>query len=208
MVDILLDGFKKFRQKAYEGHDPIMAKLVKDGQDPDFFIISCIDSRANPGTIFNPPLGTFFAHKAMGAIVRPYHKGTALAAALQFALHYNGVKTLIVMGHTQCGAIDALIKGIADSEISSFLDVAKKGLNKAIKVCPKDEDSHLLHRTTEEQIVLESIENLKAYPSVAEALKQNKIEIKGWLFDLEEGQIYQHNRASNKFEILSLGEAT
>lgn len=206
MPNILLDGFKRFRKKAYEGHDPLMEKLVKDGQNPDFFIISCIDSRANPGTIFNPPPGTFFAHKAMGAIVRPYHKGTALAAALQFALLYNGVKTLIVMGHTQCAAIDGLISGIADSEISSFLDVAQKGLNNAIKICPEDKDSHLLHRNAEEQIVLESIENLKRYPSVEKSLKENKVEIKGWLFDLEEGQIYQHNSASNAFEILTVEE--
>lgn len=206
MGDILLDGFKTFRQKAYEGHDPIMEKLVKEGQNPDYFIISCIDSRANPGTIFSPPPGTFFAHKAMGAIVRPYNKGTALAAALQFALHYNKVKTLIVMGHTQCGAIDALIKGITDSEISSFLDVAKKGLNKAIQICPHDDDSLHLHRTAEEQIVLESIENLKNYPSVSEAIKKGDVEIKGWLFDLEEGQIYQHDNNTNTFKILSIGD--
>lgn len=207
MPEVLLKGFQEFRKKAYEGHDPIMKKLVENGQNPDYFIISCIDSRANPGSIFNPPPGTFFAHKAMGAIVRPYQKGTALAAALQFAFHHNKVKTLIVMGHTGCGAIDALIKGIPDSEISSFLDVAQKGLHNAIKLCPEDDDSHHLHRVAEEQIVLESIENLKKYPSVAEAIKENRVDIRGWLFDMEEGQIYQHNSQSNQFEILSSEEA-
>ncbi|MGB1076980.1 MAG: carbonic anhydrase [Bdellovibrionales bacterium] len=201
MTHKLLNGFKEFRKTAYEGDTPIMPQLVKDGQKPDYFIISCIDSRANPGKIFNAEPGTFFAHKAMGAIVRPYQKGTALAAALHFALNYNEVKTLIVMGHTQCGAINALINGLEDQEITSFLDVAKHGVKKAqqkSQQCDTD-----LHRLAEEQIVLESLENLKNYPSVKDALAQNKVEIKGWIFDMAEGAICEHNPETEQFETLT-----
>ncbi len=201
MTDNLLKGFKEFRKTAYEGDEPLMPKLVKDGQKPDYFIISCIDSRANPGKIFNAQPGTFFAHKAMGAIVRPYKQGTALSAALHFALNYNEVKTIIVMGHTQCGAINALINGLEDQEITSFLDVAKHGVDKAqqtSKQCDTD-----LHRLAEEQIVLESVENLKDYPSVKTALGENTVEIKSWIFDMMEGVICEHNPETNKFEELN-----
>ena len=198
MTDKLLRGFQEFRETAYDGETPIMPQLVKDGQKPDYFIISCIDSRANPGTIFKPEPGTFFAHKAMGAIVRPYKKGTALAAALHFALNYNNVKTLIVMGHTQCGAINALINGLEDDEITSFLDVAQHGVDKAqeqSKTCETD-----LHRLAEEQIVKESVENLKAYPSVKEALDKGSVDIKAWIFDMKHGHICEHNPDTNIFE--------
>ncbi|MCB9991518.1 MAG: hypothetical protein H6867_09080 [Rhodospirillales bacterium] len=199
----LLDNFEAFRRETYEGNGALMPKLVEQGQDPDYFIISCIDSRSNPGTIFRAPPGTFFAHKAMGAIVRPYQKGRALSAALQFAIKYNNVSKIIVLGHTQCGAIQALVESIDDEEISSFIDVAKGGFEKA-KACCADETQHDdLFRHTEEQIILQSTENLKTYPAVKEALAAGKLKIMSWLFNMEEGAIYNHDETIDDFVKIS-----
>ncbi|MCD8497830.1 MAG: hypothetical protein LRZ85_06980 [Alphaproteobacteria bacterium] len=197
MTHKLIEGFRKFHTEAY-GEADLMARLVREGQNPDFFIISCIDSRSNPGTIFKPEPGTFFAHKAMGAIVRPYKQGTALAAALQFALDYNGVKEIIILGHTGCGAVRALVEKLDDEEISSFVDVAQKALHTAEDccngVCTHDE----LLRHTEEQIVLLSAENLKGYPSVARALKEGRASVRPWLFDMANGNLLEHD--GNEFK--------
>lgn len=192
MTHTLIDGFRKFRAELY-GKGALMPKLVREGQKPEFFIISCIDSRSNPGTIFRPEPGTFFAHKAMGAIVRPYKQGTALAAALQFALIHNEVKEIIILGHTGCGAVRALVEKLDDPEISSFVDVAQTALDKARTccgdTCPHDE----LLRLSEEQIVLQSMENLKGYPSVRQALRENRVLIRPWLFDMESGNLLEHD---------------
>lgn len=196
----LLKGFDRFHNRVYRDQPELMAQLLEEGQDPDYFIISCIDSRANPGTIFDPKPGTFFAHKAMGAIVRPYQQGTALAAALQFALHYQNVKKIIVMGHTHCGAVNALINNIDDDEIASFINVAKEGVTHAREICTHGETDLELHRVAEQQIVLESIQNLKKYPSVAKASAEREIEIKGWLFDMEAGAILEYNDQTDTFE--------
>lgn len=198
MSNLLLKGFKMFRKENYEGAS-LMKRLVKDGQSPDYFIISCIDSRSNPGTIFRPEPGTFFAHKAMGAIVRPYKKGTALAAALQFALVHNKVKEIIVLGHTGCGAIKAMVEKIDDEEISSFINVAQTGLEKAQERCG-DHCTHAeLLRHSEEEIVLLSAENLKSYPSVANALAESRVVIKPWLFDMESGELLQYSQDFKEF---------
>lgn len=189
MTQNLIKGFEQFRSAHYEGENPLMPYLVKDGQNPDYFIISCIDSRANPGTIFSPDPGTFFAHKAMGAIVRPYKKGTALSAALQFALDYNNVSKIIVCGHTGCGAVNALINNLDDPEISEFIEVARHC------VC----DSQ---RASEEKIVLESVKNLKGYPAVKRALDEGRAVIKPWLFEMETGHLLEYSPASEIFEKL------
>ncbi len=200
MAHSLLTGFQKFRAAHYECDGGLMPELVEKGQSPDYFVISCIDSRSDPGTIFQPEPGTFFAHKAMGAIVRPYKKGTALAAALQFALEHNNTKEIIVLGHTGCGAIKALVEKIDDEEISSFVDVAKSGLEKAKRNCDAISCSHdELLRHTEEQIVLESVKNLETYPSVQKALKNKKILIKAWLFDMLSGQLLEFSTNENNF---------
>lgn len=198
--DDLLNGFYEFHDEHYGDDESLMPRLVEEGQDPDYFIISCIDSRSNPGTIFKAPPGTFFAHKAMGAIVRPYHKGTALAAALQFAINYNNVKKIIVLGHTGCGAIRALVEQIEDEEIAGFIAVAKKGLEKAKEchACPDHHDADLF-RHAEEQITLLSTENLKTYPSVQKALDEGRIEIATWLFDMEEGAILGYDENAGDF---------
>lgn len=198
MTNSLLKGFKLFRKENYEG-DALMKRLVKDGQAPEYFIISCIDSRSNPGTIFRPEPGTFFAHKAMGAIVRPYKKGTALAAALQFALMHNKVREIIILGHTGCGAIKAMVEKIDDEEISSFVNVAQEGLVKAQARCGNACTHDELLRHSEEEIVLLSAENLKTYPSVATALEESRVNIRPWLFDMESGELLQYNQDFKEF---------
>lgn len=197
--DDLLEGFAAFRRAHYNEDGGLMPQLVADGQDPDYFVISCIDSRSNPGTIFSSPPGTFFAHKAMGAIVRPYQKGTALAAALQFAINYNNVTKVIVLGHTGCGAVKALVEKIEDDEISSFVTVAQEGLKHAEECCADQSKHDDLFRHAEEQIVLLSTENLKTYPSVKAALDDGKIEVVSWLFNMEEGAIYSFDQSEQRF---------
>ena len=199
MTNALLEGFRKFREKEYDGHKASMPRLVEEGQSPKYFIISCIDSRSNPGTIFRPAPGTFFAHKAMGAIVRPYKQGTALAAGLQFALDYNKVSKIIVLGHTGCGAIQALISNLQDPEITSFLEVAQSGLEIARHKCGVTCQPHELQRHTEEEIVIQSVNNLKGYPSVARALADGRVTIKPWMFDMESGNLFEYNETDKKF---------
>jgi len=195
MPEDLLNGFRKFRLNNYENNNT-MPELIEQGQDPEYMIVSCIDSRSNPATIFRTKPGALFTFKAMGAIVRPYKKGTALSATLQFALNYNNVTKVIILGHTSCGAINALINNIEDPEIASFLSVAKEAAELAQG---KSEGEHDLHRRTEEQIVLQSRENLKSYPSVANALAENRIQIIPWLFDMEQGDIFEYDDEQDKF---------
>lgn len=208
MTDELIKGLLSFKRYHYDSDGGMMSDLVVEGQDPRYFIISCIDSRCNPGTIFRAKPGTFFAHKAMGAIVRPYKQGTALAAALQFAINYNNVEKIIVLGHTKCGAVKALVENVDDPEISSFITVAQHGLERAKEIHGKACSHDDLHRHAEEQIVLESTENLKEYPSVAQALKEGKIEVKSWIFDLEHGDLLEHDQQSNQFKLISNIEKT
>ena len=200
MPSLLIDGFKKCLKEHYESQNPLMPQLTRDGQDPNYFMISCIDSRSNAGTVFQAPPGTFFSHKAMGAIVRPYKQGTALAAALQFALNYNNVKTIIILGHTGCGAVKALIEDMNDPEISSFVQVAKSGLDKAKHDHSCDKP---LQRKAEEYIVRLSRENIETYPSVRKALDENRLTIKAWIFDMENGALLEESDDTKKFNVIA-----
>ncbi|MBX2834853.1 MAG: hypothetical protein KTR28_07765 [Micavibrio sp.] len=203
MIDELIAGFEDFKRYSYDAKDGVMQQLIEEGQSPRYFIISCIDSRANPGTIFRPAPGAFFAHKAMGAIVRPYKQGTALSAALRFALDYNKVQKIIVLGHTECGAIKALADNIDDDEISSFIEVAQNALIRA-KACT-DCAEELLDRTVEETVI-ESAQNLMTYPAVNRAVTEGRAEIVRWVVDMKAGDVLEYRDKTKKFEVITTHE--
>ncbi len=204
MTDDLIKGAQEFKHHYYESDNDLMASLVRTGQHPKYFIISCIDSRSNLGTIFRAPPGTFFSYKAMGAIVHPHQKGTGLGAALQFAINYSKIETIIVLGHTRCGAIKALAEDIDDPEISNFINVAKQVLAKAQAYC---QGSDKLLDRAEQEAILESAENLKSYPCVAKALSEKTLSIKSWQFDIRIGDLLEYNPSTNNFEVVTLDTA-
>lgn len=208
MTDRLLAGFQnRFRPKAYEGKKPVMPELVSYGQTPEYFIVSCADSRCDPGTIFDAQPGVFFGFKSIGAIVRPYKTGTALAASLQFAINALKVKKLLVIGHTHCGAIKALHDGTDDPEISSFIDVAHEAMDEARKVQNTDDaidnDQESLLRLAEKQVLLASAKNLMTYPSVKNAVEAGNLQIESWMFDMEDGNILRFDPETSQFITVS-----
>lgn len=204
MTNRLIKGFiERFRPKSYEGEKALMPDLVSDGQKPEYFIISCADSRSDPGVIFDAQSGEFFGFKAIGAIVRPYKTGTALAASLQYAITSLKISKIVLLGHTHCGAIKALHDDIEDPEIASFIDVAHSAMDKARAIAektPKIESEEDLLRLAEQQVVLDSAENLLTYPSVKKAVDAGKLKIESWVFEMGSGNILSYDAATSTFK--------
>lgn len=206
MTDKLLEGFeKRFLPKAYGDKGALMPGLVEYGQQPDYMIISCADLRSDPGIIFDADPGIFFGFKAVGAIVRPYKPGTALAASLQFALQYLKIPNLLLVGHTHCGAVKALHDNIEDTELSGFMDVMHDAMDKARTIaCPRDGgqehcDEETLLREAERQVLNLSAENLLSYPAVKNAIDENRLTIERLIFDMSAGTILRYNEKSGDY---------
>jgi carbonic anhydrase len=205
MPDQLIAGFRRFQQEHYAGEDGIMQKLARNGQKPNCMIISCADSRADPAIIFDADPGKFFGFKSIGAIVRPYSQGTALSATLAYAIGALKTDKLVLLGHTKCGAVKAMIEGIEDPDISSFVDVAQLAKQRAeisrdfaTAACAGFD----MQSTLEQELLHVSEENLRGYPAVQQALAENRLTIKKWLFDLEKGDLKEFNPNTGRFETL------
>lgn len=206
MTDKLLEGFeKRFLPKAYGDKGALMPELVAYGQQPDYMIISCADSRSDPGIIFDANPGIFFGFKAVGAIVRPYKPGTALAASLQYALQYLKIPNLVLVGHTHCGAVKALHDNIEDIELSGFMDVMHDAMDKARQIaCPDGNgqefcDEETLLREAERQVLNLSAENLLGYPAVKKAVEEKRVTIERLIFDMSEGSILRYDHQSGDY---------
>ncbi len=184
----------------------LLRKLAADGQNPKYFIISCMDSRSSPSTLMKIPLGSAFGHRPMGAIVRDpdtKNRPTEMLAKLKYAIEYSGIEHIIVMGHTHCGAINALVHGLEDEDIRPWLSVAKAAFDRAKGHGHEGEE---LLRETERQAVIESIKNLMKYPIVANAVREGRLHVHGWVLDMGHGEILDLDKISGKFSPINIDD--
>ena len=196
----LLDGFKKFRKKYYEDSN-LMEELVKNGANPDFFIVHCIDPRSGANKLFHASPGVLFGDRVMAALVPPYEEGSDFAASLSYAVEHKKVKHIIILGHTHCGGIEALVKGVQDKEIKGWMGKAQHAFDRA-KAKVKGGDTHALCAETERQAVILGLKNLMSYPAVKKAFIKGDITLNGWLFDMEHGDILSYDAGKDTFESL------
>lgn len=193
----ILQGYQKFREKYVHGDNTIMETLSDHGQKPEIMVIACCDSRVDPALILQCDPGDLFVVRNVANIVPPYekdenHHGTS--AALEFGICYLEVKHLILLGHSQCGGIQALLNKVnlqQNDFISHWVDL--------IKI----DNSH--HHDTDECAKLalsQSYQNCLTFPWIVKKIAENKLIIHQWYFDIKEGQIFTFNE--NKKEFINL----
>ena len=200
----LVEGFNRFRERYYKDGNGLMDKLAKDGARADFFIVNCIDPRNGADLVFDAEPGQQFIHSRMGAIVPPYdpNKQPELNASLSYACDTMKVKHLIIVGHTQCGGVAALVSGTPDRYIEAWVKTAQEAERIAAKKVGTA-DSSALHRETERQVVIMSYNNILEYPMVKKAMQEGRLTVSGWLFDMEKGTLNEYQPETGTFKQLS-----
>lgn len=191
----LLHGYKKFRKKYASGDKSVMKQLAYHGQKPEMMIIACCDSRVDPALILQCEPGDLFIVRSIANIVPPRecdegHHGTS--AALEFGVCYLNVKHLIILGHSHCGGIEALIN--ADKlKQNDFITNWMSLIDIDIDWSTKDLD------TLSQQALHCSYNNCLTFPWIKERLDQNKLAIHLWFFDIEEGEIFAYSFEKKKY---------
>ena len=104
----LIDKYYVWKGDTFSKNKDSFEKLAKEGQSPQYMIISCVDSRVDPNSIFNSKAGELFVHRNIANLVPRYdnlaeHSGTI--AAIEFGVCALNIKNIIVMGHSGCGGI-------------------------------------------------------------------------------------------------------
>src|SRR3990167_10278261 len=108
----ILLGYFEFRKEYATGNQSIMHHLAAQGQKPEIMVIACCDSRVDPSLILQCDPGDLFVVRNVANIIPPYEKDEAhhgTSAALEFGVCLLQVNHLILLGHSQCGGIQALL---------------------------------------------------------------------------------------------------
>ena len=127
--------------------------LAENGQRPDAVIITCSDSRVPPEHIFSRGLGELFVIRTAGNVVGDFERGTA-----EYAVMHLGVRLIVVMGHTRCGAVDA---AMADAEHGGAHPAALGALVEEVRrgVCDCGGDTRNALRANVENSVVRVLES-------------------------------------------------
>jgi carbonic anhydrase len=186
----LLEGYRLFRQK-YTGDNSIMKNLSTQGQNPQFMLVSCCDSRVDPALILQCDPGDLFVVRNIANIVPPYEKDEALhgtSAALEFGIRRLNVRDLILLGHSQCAGIRALLQNGSLQQndfITKWVSSIKISENELNDL--KDPDEYAKLGLTR------SYENCLTFPWIKEKVDKQELTIHRWFFDIQMGQIFTYS---------------
>src|SRR3954464_15796837 len=108
----LIRGIIEFRKTKLQIYREKFAVLAT-GQSPDTLFIACSDSRVVPNLFASTDPGDLFVVRNIGNLVSPRsdEHGHSTAAAIEYAINNLGVKNVVICGHSECGAMQALMNG-------------------------------------------------------------------------------------------------
>jgi carbonic anhydrase len=159
-------------------------------------VIACADSRVDPATIFAARPGEFFVVRNVAALVPPQEEGGGYhgtSAAIEFAVTALKVRTILVMGHGQCGGIAACLSAAIDRPVGRFiapwvslLDSCRDELLSRKPGLP-DVDRQ---RALEHMGVQQSLDNLLTFSFVAQAVEAGQLELHGAWFSIADAELH------------------
>jgi len=204
----LIDGFLHFKHHIFPREQHLFRQLGAR-QNPQALFITCADSRIVPTLITQSRPGDLFVCRTIGNQI-PLH-GTpgdgGVGSAVEYALEALDVRDIIVCGHSDCGAMKAVLypeKTAALPTTKAWLKQAEAARATVIGNYPDAADDVLLHVLTEENI-LAQIRNLTMHPSVAARLARGQLDLHGWFYYIHSGEITSYDKDRKRFRPLVTG---
>ena len=201
----LVNGVHKFQTEVFDSHKELFTQLSK-GQHPQTLVITCSDSRIDPGLILQTEPGDIFVLRNAGNIVPPYGASNGgEVATIEYAVKVLGVQDIIVCGHSHCGAMAALNK----PESLQSLPSVKTWLQHADSTrCIIEENyrhkegEDLLNITIQENVLVQ-LENLRTHPSVSAKLSAGKLHLRGWVYKIATGEVFGYDPQEEQFKAIA-----
>ena len=155
--------------------------LAIDGQQPLAAILACSDSRAPLELIFDQGLGDLFVVRVAGGVSAPTPVGS-----LEYAVEHLGVPVVLVLGHTQCGAVTAAVGGY---QPGGALGELLAYLNPVVKTVENLPEEQRVGAAIEAAVTHAIAEFRAKSPASAKAESEGRLRIVGAVYHLETGKV-------------------
>jgi carbonic anhydrase len=161
-------------------------KLV-EGQTPKAVIVGCADSRVPPELLFDQGVGDLFVVRVAGNVVSG--AGAIVKGSIEYAVAELNVPLIMVLGHTQCGAVKAAMKHITDQDplpgaIAELVHAIKPAVMKA-----RDQAGNALDDAIKANVAV-GVERLRSLePILSASVKEGRVKVVGGVYDLRTGGV-------------------
>jgi carbonic anhydrase len=198
----LIKGLREFKANYVSTH-PELFEQLSHGQKPRVLFITCSDSRLDPNLITQTGPGELFVIRNAGNIIPPYGATNGgEGATIEYAIHALGIEQVVVCGHSHCGAMKGLLK-VKDlqDEMPLVCDWLKhaEATRRLIKENYSNYHGEELLEIAIAENVINQIENLKTYPAVHSKIYQGKLQIYGWIYHIETGEVLAYDAISHTY---------
>jgi carbonic anhydrase len=190
-------GIDRFRRTVRPSYARLFAELA-DGQSPHTLFITCSDSRIDPNLITGTEPGELFIVRDVGSLVPPEGPdGSAVGAAIDYAVGVLRVGKIVVCGHSGCGAVKALLAGGDKPQPFPNLEawLAITGVRDILRALPGSLAADEVARL----VVLAQVDRLKSYRIVEEALAEGTLSVAPWFFDVGCGELEEWSPREQRF---------
>jgi carbonic anhydrase len=203
----LIQGIIEFKNNLTKENRELFAQLAL-GQKPDALFIACSDSRVVPNLFASTNPGDLFVLRNVGNLI-PHISCAAeersASAALEFSVSVLQVSDIIVCGHSECGAMQALANG-GDTpscpHLKTWLKHGEEAVKKVRNGLSLDPDL-AEHNQISQMNVLQQVSHIESYPIVRERLDQGRLKVHGWWFDIAQAAVSYYDPVKHRFVLIS-----
>ena len=177
-LEELLAGNRRFTSGRTSSHrrDLAILQQMMERQEPFAAILSCADSRVPVEVVFDQTIGQLFVTRVAGNIVTP-----EIVASLEYAAAVLGTNTILVMGHSRCGAVTAAIQG---QEVPGNISALFPYIEPAVEQAGPD-----LEATIRANVLIQAA-RLRQYSSLlASLIDDGKLKVAAGYFDILSGEV-------------------
>jgi carbonic anhydrase len=186
VIEILKEGNNRFvNGTPTEKYLLHQVTSTSQGQHPIAVVLSCIDSRTTVETVFDLGLGDIFSIRIAGNVLNQ-----DILGSMEFAVH-SGVKLVMVLGHTKCGAVVGACNHVTMGNLTPLLDKIQPAILKETSILQDRTGKNLnfVNKVAELNVQL-IIEQIRLHsPIIVQAEKEEKIKILGGFYDIELGVV-------------------
>ena len=179
------DRFLNNTSKAHNWSEEKVKKTGTFGQSPSVAVLTCSDSRTPVELIFDMGVGDMFVCRNAGGFDTP-----EVNATFEYGVAALGVHTLLVLGHTKCGAVTATLQGKpVPGNISLLTQSLRPGIEKIIKDNKDLSEEAKLNKAVEALTRYQMLEVLRNSELLTKAKADGKLQILGAIYDVETGKV-------------------
>ena len=197
----LLAGYSRFRRLVFPTRQSQFENLKRQ-QNPEALVITCADSRIVPDLLLQCNPGDLFLCRNAGNLVPPHGDASGgVAATVEYAVSVLGVKHIIVLGHSDCGAMHGVLhpERVANLPyVSQWLKHAEAARNVLLENYANLDEAQSLETLTKENVRAQ-LSHLRTHPAVAPKVARGALQLHGWVYQIETAEIRAYDAEQCQF---------